>query len=164
MTPRYINPGEYVFGVIPEGVRTLLGSCASIVLWHPERRILGFCHILLPETPKSQGTLVRRDGYYADQVMTKFLDDMRSWESQPGDYVMELYGGSRLLLANGETLQTPFSVGARNIEYIHARAGELGWHFSRVDTGGPLPRRIEVNGMTGKVTVQFVPARRKEAL
>lgn len=45
---RFLNPGEIFFGGSGFRVRTLLGSCVSIVLWHPNRHLGGMCHYLLP--------------------------------------------------------------------------------------------------------------------
>lgn len=159
--PRYINPGDYVFGDFPEGVRTLLGSCVSIVLWHPARRLLGVTHILLPEGPKSISKTAERCGYYADCAIRRLQDDMRARETEALEYVMALYGGSRLLLHHGEVSKF-LSVGERNVEFVQARAEALGWRFQHVDTGGPLPRRLTVNGVTGEVSVQFIRARALE--
>ena len=159
--PRYINPGDYVFGEIPEGVRTLLGSCVSIVLWHPMKQLLGVSHILLPQGPESARKTKERCGYYADCVILRIEEDMRMRKTEVSDYVMSLYGGSRLLLHHGGGLKL-LSVGERNVEFIQRRAEALGWRFQREDTGGSLPRRLTADGVTGDVSVQLIRARALE--
>lgn len=44
----FLQPGEWYFGEGNTRVRTTLGSCVAIVLWHPVRRIGGMCHYMLP--------------------------------------------------------------------------------------------------------------------
>ncbi|MBL8511280.1 MAG: chemotaxis protein CheD, partial [Betaproteobacteria bacterium] len=44
----FLQPGEFYFGDADTRIRTLLGSCVSITMWHPTRRIGGMCHYMLP--------------------------------------------------------------------------------------------------------------------
>jgi len=46
-----LNPGDFRFyvpipGVAPLRLYTLLGSCVSVVLWHPERKIGGMSRLV----------------------------------------------------------------------------------------------------------------------
>jgi len=43
-----LMPGELHFGGEVQSLKTLLGSCVALTLWHPKRRIGGMCHFLLP--------------------------------------------------------------------------------------------------------------------
>ena len=45
----FLNPGDFHFAGGHTRIRTLLGSCVSIALWHPERKLGGMCHFILPE-------------------------------------------------------------------------------------------------------------------
>ncbi len=44
----FLQPGELYFGDGRTRVRTLLGSCVAIAVWHPRLRIGGLCHYMLP--------------------------------------------------------------------------------------------------------------------
>ena len=44
----FLQPGDFYFGDKDTRIRTILGSCVSITLWHPTRLIGGMCHFLLP--------------------------------------------------------------------------------------------------------------------
>ena len=44
----FLLPGEFHFGDQDDRIITLLGSCVAITLWHPEKRIGGMCHYMLP--------------------------------------------------------------------------------------------------------------------
>ena len=40
----FLQPGELWFGDEQTRIRTILGSCVAVTLWHPGRRIGGMCH------------------------------------------------------------------------------------------------------------------------
>ena len=42
----YLQPGELWFGDANTRIRTILGSCVAITLWHPHRRIDGMCRYM----------------------------------------------------------------------------------------------------------------------
>ena len=44
----YLFPGDIYWGDSQTRIITILGSCVSITLWHPQRREGGMCHFLLP--------------------------------------------------------------------------------------------------------------------
>jgi chemotaxis protein CheD len=50
-----IMPGQWHFGPEQITVKTLLGSCVALTLWHPQRRIGGMCHYLLPDRKREPG-------------------------------------------------------------------------------------------------------------
>ena len=47
-TVQTLLPGQWAF-VRAGALKTLLGSCVSILVWHRERGFGGMCHYLLPE-------------------------------------------------------------------------------------------------------------------
>ena len=51
----YLQPGEYFWGGQNNRVKTLLGSCVAICIWHPKLKIGGMSHCLLPS--RSHGGL-----------------------------------------------------------------------------------------------------------
>ena len=53
----FLQPGEFYFGDAATRIRTLLGSCVAITLWHPARMIGGMCHYMLPNRQKHHGPL-----------------------------------------------------------------------------------------------------------
>ena len=47
-TIKNLMPGDFVFGNSELKLKTLLGSCVAITLWHPDKKIGGMCHYMLP--------------------------------------------------------------------------------------------------------------------
>ena len=72
---RVLRPGEYAVGEAPLRMRTLLGSCVSITLWHPVRRIGAMSHFLLAaRSPSHQGVPDARYGEEALALMLRQLN------------------------------------------------------------------------------------------
>lgn len=86
----FLGPGDFLFGDGRTRLRTLLGSCVAITVWHPQLRHGGMCHYLLPERG---GSPDGRDGRYADGALAMFLREMAARGTQPGDYETKLFGG-----------------------------------------------------------------------
>jgi len=43
-----LGPGDLYFGDRRTRIRTLLGSCVAVTLWHPKAQIGGMCHYMMP--------------------------------------------------------------------------------------------------------------------
>lgn len=65
----FLQPGEFYFGDRETRLRTILGSCVAITLWHPRLRIGGMCHYLLPMR-RGHHDEAELDGRYADDSLT----------------------------------------------------------------------------------------------
>lgn len=70
----YLLPGEYFVGDARYRIRTVLGSCVSITLWHRRLRIGAMSHFLLSEREgESDEDLSGRYGRDAMALMVKQL-------------------------------------------------------------------------------------------
>jgi chemotaxis protein CheD len=67
----FLNPGEFHFGDGKTRISTLLGSCVSITLWHPRKRIGGMCHFMLTERRPSPDMPL--DGRFGSEAFAMFL-------------------------------------------------------------------------------------------
>ncbi len=64
--------GQFYFGSGRTKIRTLLGSCVSIAMWHPRLKIGGMCHYMLPHRGMGETASSAAQGNYADEVMQMF--------------------------------------------------------------------------------------------
>ncbi|MBS1161627.1 MAG: putative chemotaxis protein [Proteobacteria bacterium] len=111
----FLNPGDFFFGGGHTRISTLLGSCVSITLWHPQRRIGGMCHYMLAERRVKVGHSPPAvlDGRYADDALALFWQSVAAAGTRPRDYQAKLFGGG-CMFNNG--LGGTMEIGARNIE------------------------------------------------
>lgn len=89
----YLRPGEYHFGGPYTRIRTLLGSCVSLVLWHPHARLGGMCHFLLPTRGRATA---HPDGRYGDEVMDLLRDAISSSGTRFSEYQVRIFGGGHM--------------------------------------------------------------------
>lgn len=149
-----LNPGAFHFGCGPTRISTLLGSCISITLWHPHRRIGGMCHYMLAERPGKQSSLApaRLDGRYAGEAFALFLQHVEAACTHPSEYQAKLFGGGKMFAGteNGD-----IGIGLRNIE----RGRELlaAWNIALVaeHVGGSGRRKLHFDLPSGHVWLSF---------
>jgi len=144
----FLMPGQLYFGREAEQVRTLLGSCVAIVLWHPQRAMGGMCHYLLPVRTAPGNEL---DGRYGTEAFEMLLSAVRRCGTQPSEYDAYLYGGADTLPDNAGV---KFNVGERNIEQGWTLLDEHGFMLNGVDVGDHVPRTVTLNARSGLVAVR----------
>ena len=90
--PRFLMPGEYLFGPLQEPVATLLGSCVAVTLWHPRCRLLAVSHFVVPRSASDQD-----DTRSGEAVFARLQRDMVRHRTAPEEYRKGLYGGGSCL-------------------------------------------------------------------
>jgi chemotaxis protein CheD len=141
-----LMPGELHFGGEPASLRTLLGSCVAVTLWHPRRHIGGMCHFLLPS--RTRAVNEGADGRYGDEAVGAMVQALRAHGTEPGDYVAHLYGGADTM---SDASGVKFNVGERNIERGWALIDSHGFTLDGVDVGDNVPRTVTLTLATGEV-------------
>jgi chemotaxis receptor (MCP) glutamine deamidase CheD len=78
----FLMPGDYFVGDERYRVRTLLGSCVSITLWHPAMRIGAMSHFLLPgHGRRARDRPEDKPGMYGADAMRLLLEGMAPWRA-----------------------------------------------------------------------------------
>jgi chemotaxis protein CheD len=141
-----ILAGELYFGARAAQVRTLLGSCVAIALWHPIRRLGAMCHYLLPQRTHSQAVVL--DGRFGNEALDLLVERLRAAGTAPREYRAGLYGGASILppSACGQ-----FDVGPRNIAMGWRLIEQHGFVLQQVDVGDHVPRSITLDLRSGEV-------------
>ena len=94
----FLQPGEVYFGGRDTRIRTLLGSCVAITMWHPGMLAGGMCHYMLPGAPAGRHGML--DGRYADEAMALMLCEIRNAYTSPDEYQVKLFGGGHMFSAH----------------------------------------------------------------
>ncbi len=147
MSKRFLRPGEYFFGRHAGSVGTLLGSCVSITLWHPGKRLMAMTHFLLPRDPQGERVY---DTHYGVGVFHRLLRDMAMHGTHPAEYRKGIYGGGSLLAQDRPTSR----VGQQNIKFAREQFEILAWTPDETDVDGSDYRRLNMDGGTGRVVCQ----------
>lgn len=101
-TEIYLAPGQYFAGGAAYQVRTLLGSCVAITLWHPYLRFGAMSHFMLSSRPPrvtdsdSGFSDTQLDGKYADEVMILMIQELRDSNIPITECQAKIFGGSNM--------------------------------------------------------------------
>jgi chemotaxis protein CheD len=139
-------PGQLHFGNQAAKVRTLLGSCVAITLWHPTRRLGGMCHFLLPSRKRVAGASL--DGRFGDEAVERLVALLSSYGTRPQEYVAHLYGGADTM---PEGSGVKLNIGERNIEQGWTLIDRYGFQLEGVDVGDQVPRTVTLAISSGEV-------------
>ena len=90
----FLQPGEYFVGDADYRIRTLLGSCVSITLWHPGRRIGAMSHFLLATRTRKQDADL--DGRYGDEALLLMLRELAQCHIRPDQCQAKIFGGGNM--------------------------------------------------------------------
>lgn len=142
MDQQFLLPGDSVTTRKPMRLATLLGSCVSVCLTNPFKRIAGMNHYMLPEFVAGGEV-----GRYGDSSTRVMLQTLFVLDADPSHYRARIYGGGAVIGHLGAL----GDIGARNIEIARTLLGERGIAIDHEDVGGTRGRRIDFNTETGAV-------------
>ena len=97
----FLQPGDFFWGDSTTRIRTILGSCVSICLWHPKLREGGMCHFMLPSRGHSEKPMSPLNGRYADEAWDMFLKEIKKNNTRIQDYMVKIFGGSSMFASEG---------------------------------------------------------------
>jgi chemotaxis protein CheD len=108
----FLQPGELFVGDSGWRMRTLLGSCVSITLWHPASRMGGMSHFLLPTRGRPRLLGQGPDGRYGDEALEAILSEIRAAGVRPEHCQGKIFGGGNMF--PGQPCPGVVQVGQRN--------------------------------------------------
>ena len=87
----FLHPGDYFVGDAAHRLATLLGSCVSVTLWHPVKRIGAMSHFVLAErASRGAGPL---DARYGREAMELIVIELKRRGIRPEECQAKLFGG-----------------------------------------------------------------------
>jgi len=149
----FLQPGELYFGDRYTRIRTLLGSCVSLVSWHPELLIGGMCHFMLPTRPqRPTGEL---DGRYGDEAIELMLRESRLYGIAPTEFRIQLFGGGNMFPAIGR--QKDNHVGKKNVEAAKQLLQVHGLTCHGAHVEGVGHRNLIFDLWSGQISLKHIP-------
>lgn len=89
-----LHAGDYCFDEAGTRVHTLLGSCVSITLWHPEKKIGGMCHFALPYKQFLADEEV--NPRFGSDCISLFKRSVARYGTKISDYDVKIFGGGNM--------------------------------------------------------------------
>ena len=150
ITEVVLGPGDLHFGDRNTRIRTLLGSCVAVTLWHPGAHIGGMCHYMMP-TRRGRVPHGELSGRYADEAMELLMDELRDANTSPRDYQVKMFGGGNQFAgASG------IDVAARNVDFGMALLARHDLTLSAMHLGGNGHRQVILEMWSGDVWLRHV--------
>lgn len=145
-----LRPGDFHFGDAHTRISTLLGSCVSITLWHPRKRIGGMCHYMMTERIRPPDCAL--DGRYAGEAFALFLQHVEAAGTRPSEYQAKLFGGANMFSggASGK-----MDIGLRNIELGRALLASRNIALMAEHVAGSGRRKLHFDIWSGDVWLSF---------
>jgi len=148
----FLGPGELYFGDRNTRIRTLLGSCVALTLWHPFARLGGMCHYVVPSR-SGAGPLHELEGRYADEALALLFAEIRTTATCPEEYEVKMFGGGSQFVG---AAAAGMDVAARNVDAGLDLLHHYGLALTSMHLGGTGHRQVVLDVWSGDVWVRHV--------
>lgn len=163
VTEIFLKPGDFYFGDKSTRIRTLLGSCISIAMWHPKLLIGGMCHYML--SSRNDKRVSHLDGRYGNEAILMFFREAIRHHTNPNDYIVKIFGGGNMFTQSNahvpcvdrqcaDVMNSCRNVSCRNIVKGTSLLEEFGFTITSKDLGGINSRNIIFDVWSGDVWVR----------
>lgn len=146
----YLLPGEYFVGNARYRIRTVLGSCVSITLWHRRLRIGAMSHFLLSERDGEAGEGL--SGRYGRDAMALMVAQLRERGVPVLECEAKVFGGGTMF--PGIEASAAPGIGQRNGLAAEQLLAEYGIPVVSESLFGTGHRHILFDVATGDVWVR----------
>lgn len=153
----YLKPGDFCFGEGMLRITTVLGSCVSIILWHPQLVHGGMCHYMLPSRNQARGNLAP-DGKYGDEAMELFMQELGKRHTVPAQYRVNVYGGGNMF---SEPAPKGMDIGQQNIDMAQRMLDQYGFALACEHLGSFGRRKIAFDVWSGEVDLIHIDHRKQ---
>jgi chemotaxis protein CheD len=147
----HVAPGEVACAQAGDELRTVLGSCVAITLWHAARRIGVMSHILLPTRMRPDATS-RLDGRFAADAWAIMRSHLQHLGILPAQCQCRIFGGARVFPHN------TVPVGLRNVAAVRELLAGSGVAISYEHVAGTGYRELRFAVKSGEIRMLHHPA------
>jgi chemotaxis protein CheD len=144
-TSALVGMGETVLLRQAETARSVVGSCAGLMIWHRRLKVAAVAHIVLPEAAGRSGA----PGKFADTAVPYMLELLRKEGAERCSLVAKVAGGAQMYGTSG-----PLQVGDANIHAVAAILSDLGVPLQARSVGGAKGRKLSFRCESGEINVE----------
>lgn len=157
LTDVFLMPGDYFVGDARYRVRTLLGSCVSITLWHPGLRVGAMSHFLLPgrrgEHQRARSERADKPGMYAADALDLLLGGLQALGVPVAHCQAKVFGGGAMFPRSDKARD----IGLQNGDCARALLQQHGIHVVSESLFGEGHRQLIFTIRSGEVLSRQVP-------
>jgi chemotaxis protein CheD len=154
----FLHPGDHYFADRNTRIRTVLGSCVAMTVWHPQLRVGGMCHYLLPERGGEylNAAWPEPDGRYADMAVNLLLKEIDAVGAPHKEYQVKLFGGGSMF--PGTDKSKTILLGIRNVQAARRLVQQHGFTCVAEHMGDIGHRNVIFEVWNGEVWVKHTQA------
>jgi len=130
-----LMPGDIAIGHVGDQLKTLLGSCVSVILTDPRRTIGVMCHIVHAGSPKAGQ---QHNTTYGSVAMAEMARLLRQSGFSPQACQAYVVGGGNMF----SDFYSSQHVGARNTEWVLNDLAQQHIQVLKQDLGGNTYRKV----------------------
>ena len=142
----HLGMADYYWGMSPEKIHTVLGSCISVTIWNPVKKSGGMCHFLLPRSRAYDKG--ESDARYCEDSVGLLAENISSENLKPSCYQVKIFGGAAMFE------ESMSRVGESNIRCAEEMLCSHGFVIAARHVGGSSSRHIIFELETGDVWVK----------
>jgi len=147
----FLMPGDYFVGDEQFRVRTLLGSCVSVTLWHPALRIGAMSHFLLPGSGRRKSH--DKPGMYGADAMDLLIQGMLRHGVPLAQCQGKIFGGGAMFPRSIKVRD----IGLQNGDYARSLLQQQGIRVVSESLFGEGHRQLIFTIRSGEVLSRQVP-------
>lgn len=150
----FLQPGDHFFADRDTRIRTVLGSCVSMTFWHPQLRVGGMCHYMLPErgSERRDGDWPAPNGRFADEAIALLLKRIDMAGAPHKEYQVKLFGGGNMFPQMNQNASS--RIGIQNVQAARRLAKKHGFSCVAEHLGGIGHRNVIFEVWSGEVWVK----------
>jgi len=147
LTDIFLMPGDCFVGDQRHRIRTLVGSCVAMTLWHPHLRIGAISHFLLSGYARRRGA--QPSGTYGVDAMSLLARELARLGAPIGQCRGKLFGGGAMF--PGRSRGSIGDIGQQNGECARRLMREYGVQVVSESLFGVGHRQVIFNVASGEV-------------
>ncbi len=148
----FLNVSEIHITNENEKIKTILGSCVSVVIFVPRLKLSAICHARLPQ---GKYTPSKKSGCcYVDGSILYMINELLKRGASENEFVIKAFGGAQIVFKNIEKNVASKSIGQQNVAMIKTVLAERGLVLSSYDLGGHSGRKLIYNTHKNDVLIK----------
>jgi len=142
-----VGIGEYLIASTPSSLSTwALGSCISVILYDPFKKVGALSHCMLPEPPSPSES----DNKYVSIALPNMVHDLERLGINRLNLHAAVIGGANIFGFSGK-----FDIGRRNVSKAIKILNEYKIPIDILDVGGNKGRNVVFLLSTGEIFVSY---------
>lgn len=154
-TSCFLHPGDCLYSSEAMTLKTVLGSCVAVTIWHGKTQSGGMCHFVLPEVPT--GSMQHRPaGYYGDSAVKLLIAEAKKLNAHPGEFRVGVFGA--ICRSGEECGALSRKIGRRNVEMAKKLLAQNGFVIAEKIVSEPVGYlSVSLNLRDGRTDVNSGP-------